>query len=192
MPKRKTQEEFITSCKRVWGDKFDLSQVVYTNSNNKIKVICPEHGEFYPEANNFLHGHGCPQCGLITQGLKLRKDTKHFVETARKIHGDKYDYSKVNYTKNRNKVEIICPIHGSFMQKANDHLCGKGCPQCSGTQKSSTEEFIQKANLIHNNEYDYSLVDYKDNKTKVKIICLKHGVFEQTPNSSIPSSICLI
>ena len=123
--------------------------------------------------------------------MSQKKTTEQFIEEARKIHGSKYDYSKVNYVNNKIKVEIICPEHGSFFQTPHNHLSLKrGCSECSGNRKSSTEQFIEKAKKIHGNKYDYSKVNYIDNKTKVEIICPKHGSFFQTPGGHLQGHGC--
>ena len=120
-----------------------------------------------------------------------RKLTKEeFIKKAIAKHGDKYDYSKVDYVNNSTKVTIICPIHGEFEQKPNDHLNGHGCPICGGSIKLTKEEFIQKAIAKHGDKFDYSRVDYKGYKTKVVIICKIHGEFEQTPNSHLNGRGC--
>ena len=109
-----------------------------------------------------------------------------FLKKAKEVHGDLYDYSLVDYKNNKTKVKIICKEHGVFEQRPDNHLyCKGGCPFCYGTHKKSKESFILDAILIHGDLYDYSLVDYKNNKTKVKIICKEHGVFEQTPLNHI-------
>ena len=103
---------------------------------------------------------------------------EEFIEKARKVHGDEYDYSKVEYKNNKTKVCIICPKHGEFWQKPNSHLSsGQGCPKCGGTCKIETEEWVKRAKKIHGDKYDYSLVNYKNYITKVKILCPKHGEF---------------
>jgi hypothetical protein len=112
-------------------------------------------------------------------------ETKKFIEKSIKIHGDKYDYFLVNYKNNKTKVKIICPIHGVFEQTPNKHLSKHGCSKCNKKYKPTTKEFIEKSIKIHGDKYDYSLVNYKNNKTKVKIICPIHGVFEQTPSNHI-------
>jgi very-short-patch-repair endonuclease len=116
--------------------------------------------------------------------------TEEFIKRSKKIHGDKYDYSLVETNDIYNKVKIICPTHGVFEQATKSHLKGYECKICgqlksNKNRTSNTEEFIKKAKEIHGDEYDYSLVDYKTAKTNVKIICLKHGVFEQTPTNHI-------
>jgi actin-like ATPase involved in cell morphogenesis len=112
--------------------------------------------------------------------------TDKFIEKARLVHGDKYDYSKVEYINNSTNIIIICKIHGKFKQQPNNHLMGKNCKKCSIEiikikLRSNTEEFIEKARLVHGDKYDYSKVEYINNSTKINIICKIHDVFEQTP-----------
>lgn len=114
-----------------------------------------------------------------------RLNTDIFVKRSQEIHGDKYDYSLTNYVSAHKKVKIICKQHGVFEQKAWNHLHNDGCPICYGTKKYTKEEFIEKSNKTHLNKYDYSLVDYVNNSTKVKIICNQHGIFEQSPSSHV-------
>lgn len=107
--------------------------------------------------------------------------TNKFIELAISVHGGKYNYSESSYKKSSEKITIICPIHGKFEQIANNHLRGQGCAKCVGNIKKNTDEFIEKSTKIHKKTYDYSLVNYKNNKTKIKIICKKHGLFLQRP-----------
>ena len=116
--------------------------------------------------------------------------TNNFILKAREIHGEKYDYSLVQYINTDTKVKIICPIHGEFEQTPYKHLKGQKCKSCSYSNNANIfrkgmDKFITESHKIHNNKFDYSLVDYKTNKDKVKIICPIHGEFEQTPNSHI-------
>ena len=117
-----------------------------------------------------------------------------FIEKARQIHNDKYDYSKVNYVNSRTKVCIICPTHGEFWQTPHNHLKGYGCAECgkekSHLSKMTTEDFIVKSKEIHGNKYDYSKACYKTCDTKVCIICPEHGEFWQTPSNHINGSGC--
>jgi len=120
-----------------------------------------------------------------------RLDTKTFIERAKNIHADEYDYSLVDYKNNKTKVKIVCKKHGTFEQLPINHIESKsGCHKCYGNNKLTTEEFIQRAKLKHDNNYDYSLVDYKTDKLKVKIICKKHGIFLQTPNVHLSGHGC--
>jgi len=103
--------------------------------------------------------------------MSSKLTTQEFVHKSNIIHDDKYDYSLVEYTNAHTKVKIICQEHGTFEQTPDSHLRGSDCPICAGTIKLSTDQFISKANHIHNNKYDYSMVEYINNRTKVKIIC---------------------
>ena len=116
--------------------------------------------------------------------------TEEFIKRAREVHGDKYDYSKVEYVNNESDVVIICPEHGEFLQKPHYHLGGNGCPECGGTKKLSTSVFVERAKSIHGDRYDYSKVSYVNNKTKVCIVCPKHGDFWQIPNSHLRGVGC--
>lgn len=175
MPKKSTKEEFISKSRIIHGDKYNYDKSIYINTKTKLIITCPKHGDFLqrPEVH-YLDKCGCPSCDR-TNTLGNKK----FIEKSKLIHGEKYDYSKVNYEKNNIKVEIICQYHGSYFQQPGAHLRGQGCPDCCGNKKSTTEEFISKSNKKHHNLYDYSLVNYLTKRDKVKIICKDHGVFEQ-------------
>jgi hypothetical protein len=125
----------------------------------------------------------------------MRKLTHNdFVERAGKIHGYKYDYSQVNYINTYTRIKIICPIHGEFEQTPDCHLRGYGCSKCGlaimGRPTLTTEKFIRRAKEIHGNKYDYSQVNYINVRTKVKIICKKYGIFEQSPFSHLRNHGC--
>ena len=168
------------------GDKYDYSKVDYKNNSTKICIVCPEHGEFWQYPNNHLSGNGCPKCTS-----NERKSTEKFIEDARKVHGDKYDYSKVDYKNNVTKVCIICPKHGEFLQTPLAHLNGSGCSDCAMEGRhGTTEQFIEKARKVHGDKYDYSKVEFKDSTTKVCIICPKHGEFWQSPNNHLNGRGC--
>ena len=178
-------EEFIKKAKEVHGDKYDYSKVEYKKAIEKICIICPEHGEFWQQPSNHLSGQGCPVCRYLKSANKTKKTNKQFEEDSRKIHGNKYDYSKVDYKNQRTKVCIICPEHGEFWQIPTNHLKGCGCPSCGGNKKYTLEIFIKKAREVHGDKYDYSKVKYVNIDTKVCIICPEHGEFWQSPNCHI-------
>jgi len=117
--------------------------------------------------------------------MSEKSNTNDFIIKVNNIHNNKYDYSKVNYIGNKIKIKIICKIHGEFEQIPTSHLKGRGCPYCGGKLKLNTNEFINKSNIVHNFKYDYSLVNYININTKVKIICPIHGEFEQTPTNHL-------
>jgi very-short-patch-repair endonuclease len=172
-------ELFVDNAIKIHGDKYDYSLVDYKNTKTKVKIICPEHGIFEVYPTHHLKGGGCKKC----YNERRTKDDV-FISRAMRIHNKKYDYSLVDYIRNDVKVKIICPEHGMFEQKPSKHLSGQGCPKCAN-KNITNQEFIEKCNKIHNGKYDYSLVDYKNNQSKIKIICPEHGVFDQIPNNHL-------
>ena len=117
--------------------------------------------------------------------MTRRCTTEEFIDKANLVHCNKYTYDLVEYKGNKVKVTITCPIHGNFLQAPSDHLSGKGCMECSGKKRKTTNEFIEAARSVHGDFYDYSKVEYKNGHSKVCIICPEHGEFMQTPNSHI-------
>ncbi len=185
-----TADDFIKKAKDIHGDKYDYSKVEYVNSETKVCIICPEHGEFWQTPHSHISGKGCPQCGLNTRVTKRSHDKNIFIDKAVLAHGKKYDYSSVEYKNTMEKVCIICPEHGKFWQRPVDHLHGHGCPKCGKTSKLFLDDFIKKSNAVHGNFYDYSEVVYKNNREKVCIICPKHGKFWQTPSHHMSGHGC--
>jgi Zn finger protein HypA/HybF involved in hydrogenase expression len=106
--------------------------------------------------------------------------TDQFIEKAKLVHGDKYDYSKTMYTKAKFKLTVTCRNHGDFTQKANNHLNGNGCPTCANKVQMSTSEFIAKAKLVHGDKYDYTMSECKSYSHKITIKCPSHGYFKQS------------
>ena len=187
-------KEFIENANKIHNYKYDYSKVKYINCKTKVTIICPKHGEFIQTPYHHIQGEGCSYCTN-----KHNYMTEEFIEKSIKLHGNKYDYSKVKYINNFTKVTIICPKHGEFTQIPNHHLHGSGCSKCNSEKQSklrrmSKEEFIAKANEIHRiNKYDYSKVDYQGNKIKVCIICNNHEhpfEFWQKPNSHLRGDGC--
>jgi hypothetical protein len=185
MSKKKTTDEFINQAREIHGKKYDYTMVNYINNSIKVLIICPIHGEFVIRPNDHLSKKvGCNKC--YNAGVsKKNKVANDIINRFKKVHKNRYDYSLVNYDGYDKKVDIICPLHGVFKQTPHHHIDGSGCLKCGGTNKLTTEEFIKKAIKIHDYEYDYSLVEYKNNITKVKIICKTHGIFEQKPVNHI-------
>ena len=128
MARVRTQEDFIEKAKEVHGSKYDYSLVDYVDSSTKVKIICPIHGEFEQTPNKHLAGQGCKQCGRN----RTKVGVDEFIQRARAVHGDKYDYSKVQYERKDKKVTIVCPEHGEFQQTPACHVTlRQGCPKCA-------------------------------------------------------------
>lgn len=184
-------EEFKLKALKVHGNKYSYDKSIYKNTNTKICITCPTHGDFYVLPGNFLKGTGCKKCATEAQASQLKEiAASEFEEKARLIHGDEYDYSKVKYINAQEKVCIICSIHGEFWQSPNKHLCGCGCPVCGGVINLTTEEFIQRAQDAHGDKYDYSKTEYKNLKTNVVVICREHGPFEINPTYHVKGGDC--
>jgi hypothetical protein len=135
-------EEFVNKARSVHENFYDYSRVEYTKSNEKIEIICPEHGIFNQQANSHLQGHGCPQCYHERAGVQFKLNQQDFLDKSTKAHGDRYDYSLSYYKTTLEKVTIICPLHGTFLQTPKDHFQGKGCAICANRYKSNGERKI--------------------------------------------------
>lgn len=127
---------------------------------------------------------------FISRAGAVHEDRYTVIDDIGAAHKCGYDYSKVEYKNNHTKVCIICPVHGEFWQAPSTHLYGQGCPVCGGSLKKNAEQFIEKAEAVHGPLYDYSEVKYKNNRTKVKIICREHGPFFQTPLNHVQGHGC--
>lgn len=140
---KKTLAYFIEKSVQVHGDNYNYSEVTYQGMNEKVKIICPKHGEFWMRPHDHIRGQGCPQCAIEIIASKERKNNELFFIEARQIHGDKYDYSKVDYKNNKTKVCIICPEHGEFWQTPQMHINRKrGCPICNESKLERTVRLL--------------------------------------------------
>lgn len=185
------QKAFIEKAKLIHGNKYDYSKVIYKGSRIPVTIICPIHGEFYPTPNNHIsRKSGCPICRDEWNAKHLKSSTEDFIEKAKQIHGNKYDYSLVEYVNARTPIKIICPIHGVIEQTPDRHLHSCGCPYCGGSMKLTTEQFIAKAKEINGDIYDYSKVHYVNAHIPITIICRKHGEFQQTPADHLSGCGC--
>ncbi len=195
MSKKLTIEEFIKKAESVHNFKYDYSKSIYVNNRIKIEIICPKHGSFWQNPNSHMRGSGCKKCSNNYRSKKRRTPLQRFIERANQIHNNKYDYSLVKYVNNSTKVKIICPIHGVFEQRPNNHLQGRNCLRCgyeinSQNFRKTLKQFIFDARLVHGDKYNYLMVEYVNDGTKVKIICPKHGEFYQTPTHHLGGQGC--
>lgn len=187
-------QEFIDKCHQKYGDKFAYDQESYVNSRTRMNICCKNHGWFTQiPANHLFGGGGCPKCKkeVVSNKAHQRRvmNNEEFITKASYIHHNKYDYSKVDMLNRdeKGRICIICPIHGDFWQKPQEHLKGKGCKICGILNrkkpeiKQSNEKFIGKLKSVHADKYDYSLVKYQGSKIPIEIICKKHGSFLQLP-----------
>lgn len=132
-------ESFIREIKKIHGDKFDYSKVVYVNRRTYIVLKCPTHGEFIKKPYEMYSAKaGCKFCNRAAMGQRSRMTIETFVERCNKVHDNKFDYSKVVLDQTHSKVTIICPVHGEFSQQAHNHLNGFGCARCNKAPTYST------------------------------------------------------
>ena len=143
-------EEFIKRAQAIHSQKYDYSQVVMNGMNEPVYIICPEHGGFWQVANTHILGHGCPICGYKENSRKRTKSLEIFIEEARSVHGDKYDYSVAEYVNAKQKLAIRCKVHDTiFYQKPNAHLNGNGCPLCAQSHLEANVMRLLKNHGIH-------------------------------------------
>lgn len=185
MPAKLTTEEFVKRSRTMHGKRYDYSSAKYENADKKVVIICKKHGPFEQRAMDHMKGRGCSLCNE-----KQPPTTETFIKKATATHNNKYSYDQVKYKNTKTKVLINCPDHGYFSQTPCDHLTGYGCPTCGGTQKRTTEDFIQQAMSVHGSEYDYSRTVLDSMNKKVDIICKDHGVFQQRPADHVNGSGC--
>ena len=151
---RGTKDKFIEKANKIHNNRYNYSEVQYgKNNKEKVCIICPEHGKFWQTPHDHLSGYGCPKCGREKANKNESSNTNEFIEKAKQIHGNKYDYSKVNYINGRTKVIIICKKHNEFLQTPETHLYGSGCPKCQ--LKSQTKLYEKLKESFPNEEIIY-------------------------------------
>jgi hypothetical protein len=189
-------ESFIRRARIKFGDKFDYSLTEFVSSQSKVKIICPIHSIFETSPSVHLRKEGgCKLCANSNNGKRARISQEDFISRSVDVHKNFYDYSKVEYVDYDTKVTIICPIHSDFIQTPDAHLHGKGCTKCglAKLQKlnsSGAEKFIKSAEKLHSNFYDYSKVEYINNRTKVSVGCPSHGYFSVSPSNHLKGKGC--
>lgn len=195
------RKEVIRRFKAVHKNKYNYKEFKYGGMEFKIDIHCERHGVFKQTISAHLSGQGCKTCAYEKNGKLQALSLEEVLFRFTKTHGNKYDYSKMIYRRCTDKVEIICPIHGTFFQKPMNHfICG--CNKCGylkfkkGKPKPrkhimSVHEFIVKANIKHDSKYDYSQVQFtRISQDKIKIICPLHGEFLQTPKAHLKGQMC--
>ena len=194
MSKKYTTSDFIRKSNIIHNNVYDYSKSQYVNDRTNLVIICGRHGEFN-QVPNVHYRSGCPECGLLRRSNYRRNNVKELLDKFINKHGSKYDYSKMEYVKMKDKIMIHCNIHDiDFLQSPIKHLDSKtgGCPKCNSIGKGclDKESFIEKSISVHGDRYDYSESIYVKSKKKVKILCKEHGLFEITPNSHLNGRGC--
>lgn len=189
MSKRWNSEQYIQAAIKKYGNHYGYEKVVFFTMHDRVEIICPIHGSFWPKAYKHLDGNGCTKCG------KHSMDNEEFFQKANEIHGQ-YTYPNLVLKGCKAKFTAVCPIHGPWQTNINDHIYGKcGCPVCGyilrgNTQRWSGEEFTERGRRKHNGYYGYEKVVYFGQKPEVEITCPKHGPFWQRPNDHIQGAGC--
>jgi hypothetical protein len=139
-----SRERFLEDARKAHGDRYDYSQVSYINALTKVTIICPDHGRFEQKPANHVRDVGCARCAFESTAALRTLTTQEFIEKAKKVHGDRYDYSKVEYKSSHEKVEIGCSEHGSFWQSPANHAreYKTGCPGCAESGFDQTKPGI--------------------------------------------------
>ena len=193
MGKKLKLDEFIEKCKLKHGDKYDYTNIKeYINIKEYYTIKCIKHDLIFKiKGDMHLEGKGCRECKRENLSKIRRSDLEYVLSLFTEKHGDKYDYSNIKeYINCDEKVSIICKTHGIFEQSSRNHWNGQGCVKCYNDTRhtklsSNIDEFIKRSKMIHGDKYDYSKSIYKNNKTKLEIICKYHGSFFKNPNNHI-------
>ena len=182
---RLTEHEIIERFRAVHGDRYDYGNLNYTISAKKLTITCKTHGNFKQSLSIHEAGNGCPKCSG-----RHRWSTDEFIANSQEMHGDKYTYENTKYIGANDLITITCKIHGDFTTQPARHVQrGDGCPDCSTRKHLTQEDFLQRATERFGDRYDYSLVEFVNVATPVKIICAAHGVFEQPPTYHLNNAI---
>lgn len=192
-----TTYEFVVKAIAKHGTVYDYSSVDYCNAVTKVTINCRDHGPFQQLPRKHLVGSRCPRCARSSANDYRKVDVNTFKQRAVERHGDVYDYSQVVLINLNSIVEISCPHHGKFRQRAMSHLYGHGCKKCQVGHKASitkfvydTEWFVEKATSVHGQTYDYSCTSYKSSLSSVAIKCRLHGEFRQVARDHLNGYGC--
>lgn len=201
-------DDYIKKASYVHHNYFNYGKTRYMNANTKITVTCPVHGDFEVKANNHLAGQNCIKCEregvhhqvskLPKNGNRTKKLTKEeILDRIHRLFGNKYTVPEFEYVNNTVPITLYCNEtdefgfeHGGFKITPLHLFSGEGCPKCGKNYRMTTDEFVKRANLIHEDKYDYSETNYKTTHRNVTIICQQHGKFEQSPANHLKGRGC--
>ena len=188
---RTNASNFVDKAVLIHGDKYDYSKASYKTVKDKVEIICKKHGLFMQCPDKHINARqGCNDCGNLSIGKALAFTLDDFIEQAKEAHGDKYDYSEVEYKLAHTKVVITCPIHGKFKQTPALHVRSCGCKKCGDEMIGKSliktlEKFSDDVNSVHNGKYSYRNSEYLGAHKKMSIECPYHGIFQQTPDAHV-------
>lgn len=192
-----SEADFLNKAKIKHGNRFNYSKVVYTNRTSSVIILCEIHGEISITPEVHLRTCGCSECGEITRRNNIKKNSSDQFKKFTEVHGDRYDLSKTEYVDSSTKIIATCRIHGDFTKNVTDFLNGGGCQICGNSTKSqhkvlTTEQFKEKAKLVHGNRYDYSKSIYIKSNIELEIGCKVegHASFKQKANAHLSGRGC--
>jgi hypothetical protein len=177
--KKLTREGIIEKLQAVHGNKFDYSEFVYEGSKSKATIICNNCGEKFSQW--LCHLKYCPNC----EGRYKKFNSNFIIAQIKEKFGDTYGFDKFIWAGSKTPVILKCQKHGYFEQRVNSLLADITPYCCSNKQPWTTEKFINESQKIHGQLYDYTKTVYKNCRTKVIIICSKHGYFLQSPTNHL-------
>ena len=186
LKQRDTKEEFIEKAMARHGDYYDYTNVRYHNSQTRVEITCPKHGEFSMRPNNHLSGQGCPDCGLLKANEGIRLSYEKALSRFRNVHRDEYEYDESSYLDYTTKMRVKCSEHGYFKVTPHSHVSMRsGCRHCgilrtAEKNRYSIEKILSQFHEVHGNQFEYDIDSYAGVAEKIRIKCHKHGWFEQT------------
>lgn len=166
-------DDFQSFLNKKFNNTISVDRLSDLKYQNYINTNCTIHGD-YKIRYDHLKDYGCPKCSKVSS---TNRSKESFIKRSNIKHNNIYNYDNVKYLTNKIPVEIVCPRHGSFYQRPDNHLAGAGCTYCN--YKLSNDDFIQKCKDIHGEKYEYDRVKYSKYKDYVEIKCPKHGYFNQ-------------
>ena len=187
-----TQSDFIQKAKKIHSDTYDYNKTVFINNRTRIIITCKYHGDFLQFPKNHLNGSGCKKCAsdkrkipktkiLFNDSSGKKLTNEEVIERFRKVHLDKYDYSKVNYIKNSEKIIILCKEHGEFKMLPYLHWSGSVCPKCrTPSGKLSNEKIMERLHNLKEDNDTFEKVEYINMHIPVTITCKKHGDYKKS------------
>lgn len=188
--RRLNTEKFISKAILIHGSKYSYKNSNYVDCNTPLEIFCNQHQiHFVQKPNLHFRTVGCPSCSKYTSIKKISLNNETFLKRCKDLYNNRFIYNNF-YIKGDTLMEIVCPLHGIFYQKASEHLRGHSCQKCAGRYKTH-HEWVEEARIIHGNKYEY-LTEYKYSEGYLKIKCSnkKHSIFRQKANNHLQGQGC--
>lgn len=188
-------EKYLQIFKDVHGDRYNYDKFLYIGSKGKSIITCKIHGDFRQTVHSHGMGRGCPACANLLRNSTTKHTFTTFLAKANTRHEGVYKYIEESFVDMRTKMSIVCDAHGEFQQTPEAHLTGRGCPKCGNILKnlertSTFDDFYEKALKVHKIQYSYDRESFVGLRTKMKMFCPIHGLFEQKPKSHLAGNGC--